>query len=151
MARSRRRRSRLRSSRGVTPSPSLSPRWDAPALSVGLKASRSRLDGRRAIFLGGMGGVPPISAGEPERLRRRPQAYSPTPSAKQTPRTRFRTLSAGLRMGTPSRVWFCLKRKIRREVLFALERAGYRGSGPGRRRPNDDRKYHRTVESSYGC
>lgn len=55
-------------------------------------------------------------------------------------------LSLGRMVARPSRVMFCVKRKIRKEVLFALRKAGYRGSGPGRRRT-----YRRTGDSSHGC
>lgn len=44
----------------------------------------------------------------------------------------------------PSRVRFCVQRGLRREVLFALARAGYSGSAP-------KREYKRTVNSNYGC
>lgn len=44
----------------------------------------------------------------------------------------------------PSRVKFCLERGQRREVLFALKKAGFRGSAPKRR-------YRRTANSNYGC
>lgn len=55
-------------------------------------------------------------------------------------------LSLGRMVARPSRVMFCVKRKIRKEVLFAFRKAGYRGSGPGRRRT-----YRRTGDSSHGC
>lgn len=51
----------------------------------------------------------------------------------------------------PTRVKFCTRRKERREVLFALDRAGYRGSGPGRSRHPDEPRYRRTEESNYTC
>lgn len=43
----------------------------------------------------------------------------------------------------PMRVRFCVQRKTRREVLFALRRAGYSGSAP--------RSYSRSANSNYGC
>lgn len=49
-----------------------------------------------------------------------------------------------LRMANPLRVLFCVRRKMRREVLFALRRAGYSGSAR-------KRHYHRSQESKYGC
>lgn len=49
-----------------------------------------------------------------------------------------------LPLKVPSRVRFCVQRKERRQVLFALERAGYRGSAP-------KRHYQRTQESQYRC
>lgn len=52
----------------------------------------------------------------------------------------------GRMVRNPKRVLFCVKRKIRREVLFAFRRAGFRGSGPGRRRT-----YRRNGNSSHGC
>lgn len=48
-------------------------------------------------------------------------------------------------LGTmPHRVGFCVRRKQRREVLFALGRAGYGGSAP-------KRHYRRNMNSNYGC
>lgn len=44
----------------------------------------------------------------------------------------------------PSRVQFCFERRQRREVLFALKRAGFRGSAP-------KKSYRRTANSNYGC
>lgn len=44
----------------------------------------------------------------------------------------------------PHRVKVCLRRKQRREVLFAFRRAGYSGSAP-------KRSYRRTANSFYGC
>lgn len=44
----------------------------------------------------------------------------------------------------PSRVKFCLARKSRREVLFAMGRAGFGGSAP-------KKHYRRTSNSNYGC
>lgn len=50
----------------------------------------------------------------------------------------------GLRYAAPKRVLLCVKRKIRKEVLFARNRAGYAGSA---------RKRHwiRNAGSQYGC
>lgn len=44
----------------------------------------------------------------------------------------------------PYRARVCVRRKQRREVLFAFRRAGYAGSAPKRR-------YRRTSYSKYGC
>lgn len=46
----------------------------------------------------------------------------------------------------PRRVAFCVRRFIRKEVLFAIRKAGFRGSGPGR-----DGRYRRTGDSAYRC
>lgn len=56
----------------------------------------------------------------------------------------------GLRFVSPRRVLVCVKRKIRREVLFAFAQAGFSGSGRGRWR-GLRRSYRRTAESRYGC
>lgn len=62
-----------------------------------------------------------------------------TPPAK--PRS---FLSLGqLSFRAPARVRVCVQRKARREVLFAFNRAGFRGSAPGR--------YRRTQDSQYSC
>lgn len=66
--------------------------------------------------------------------------------AKLTPYAALRQLQ----MMRPRRVLFCVRRAIRRGVLFALDLAGRPGSGPGRRRP-DGRLYRRTEESNYSC
>lgn len=44
----------------------------------------------------------------------------------------------------PSRVLFCVKRKRRRETLFALKKVGFRGSSP-------KKHYRRNANSNYGC
>lgn len=63
-----------------------------------------------------------------------------SPYAKQV----LRFLSWLPEVHIPSRVAFCVRRKQRREVLFALKRAGYSGSA---------RKGHwrRTAYSKYRC
>lgn len=48
-----------------------------------------------------------------------------------------------LAMRVPRHVLFCVRRKSRREVLFAYRRAGFSGSAP--------RRYRRTAESRYSC
>lgn len=54
--------------------------------------------------------------------------------------------AVGRMVRNPKRVLFCVKRKIRREVLFAFRKAGRSGSGPGRRG-----KYRRNGNSLHGC
>lgn len=54
--------------------------------------------------------------------------------------------SVGRMVAHPEKVGFCLKRKIKREVLFAFRLAGFKGSAPGRRRT-----YRRNDDSSHGC
>lgn len=51
---------------------------------------------------------------------------------------------AALQMQRPGRVGFCVRRKQRREFLFAAGVAGSRGVGRGR-------SWRRTAESSYRC
>lgn len=46
-----------------------------------------------------------------------------------------------LAMVSPRRVLFCLRRKIRREVIFAIRKNGRNGG----------RRYRRTQESQYAC
>lgn len=65
------------------------------------------------------------------------------PSAPRYSRAEGRTFDL-LRMLTPSRVRFCVQRKARREVLFALGRAGYSGSAPRSH-------YRRSGSSLYKC
>jgi len=48
-----------------------------------------------------------------------------------------------LRFTSPARVVLCVKRGIRREVLFAQKVAGFKGRSPG--------PYRRTQNSQYGC
>lgn len=54
--------------------------------------------------------------------------------------------SIGRMVAHPEKVGFCLKRRIRREVLFALKLSGFSGSGPGRRKT-----YVRNDDSQHGC
>lgn len=49
-----------------------------------------------------------------------------------------------LRMLAPRRVLFCLRRKVRKEVMFALKIAGRRGVGVGKR-------WRRTENSNWRC
>lgn len=99
---------------------------------------------RSAVYLDG------ISAGrKPNRVVRRPSGYFPFPfPAKHAVRRSeaMRLVSPLWRVELkrqPMRVRFCVQRKERREVLFALGRAGFSGSAPGR--------YRRVVSSNYGC
>lgn len=85
------------------------------------------------------------------RLQVRRQALSMPPRSRRSGgkskvMSRFYNPMHVLRMANPKRVTFCLKRRIRREVLFAFRNAGYRGSGPGRRG-----SYRRNGNSLYGC
>lgn len=49
-----------------------------------------------------------------------------------------------LRIMAPRRVLFCLRRKVRKEVMFALRIAGKRGVGAGKR-------WRRTENSQWRC
>lgn len=60
---------------------------------------------------------------------------APAPKPRPVPR---RIRIADLRSVNP---WICLKRKIRREILFALGKSGRNGG----------RRYRRDAFSSYGC
>lgn len=59
------------------------------------------------------------------------------------------SLFAGLR--APKRVLFCVRRKIRRESMFALRKIGFRGSSPGRRSKFNKKYYQRNYSSQYSC
>lgn len=50
---------------------------------------------------------------------------------------------ASLRVPVPRQAAFCVRRKLRREVMFAKHVAGRRGSAPG--------PYHRTADSHWTC
>lgn len=65
--------------------------------------------------------------------------YFPPPRAR-----RGAALSPGLSIRLPGRVRFCVQRAQRRQVLFALGRAGYSGSAP-------KRSYRRTQNSQWRC
>lgn len=56
----------------------------------------------------------------------------------------------GLSVRSPLRVLFCVRRKARREVLFAYSKAGFGGSSPGRR-DRSGRKYRRSASSAFSC
>lgn len=49
-----------------------------------------------------------------------------------------------LQIRVPRKAVFCVRRKSRREVLFALRRAGFRGSAP-------KRHYRRSQDSLWRC
>lgn len=59
------------------------------------------------------------------------------------------SLFAGLEVN--KRVLFCLRRKQRRESLFALRRVGFRGSSPGSRSQYNQKYYQRSGDSRYSC
>lgn len=52
----------------------------------------------------------------------------------------------GLYLRSPWKVHFCVQRKQRKEVLFALRKVGFRGSSPG-----SGGGYRRGGDSSYSC
>lgn len=76
----------------------------------------------------------------PRRLHRSPRVARP---ARLRNSVVFQSLHK-LQMRAPSRVLFCLRRKQRKEVLFARGVAGRRGVGRGRR-------WRRTGDSAYSC
>lgn len=86
---------------------------------------------------------PNVALVYPGGRRRRPQvlAKPPLTSVKSLRRKPRRVLEALL--GDP-RVSFCAKRKERREVLFAMKRAGYRGSVK-------KKSWRRTFNSQWRC
>lgn len=51
-------------------------------------------------------------------------------------------LASGIQL--PKQTLICVRRKQRRETLFAINRAGFSGSAP-------KRHYHRTDDSYYSC
>jgi len=55
-----------------------------------------------------------------------------------------RWMPPGLSIEVPKRVRFCVARKVRRGVLFALRKAGYSGSGP-------KKHYRRDAKSQWRC
>lgn len=76
---------------------------------------------------------------QPEILRM-PSRRLAKPSSKYRSALQDVSFTVG---NLPSRVGFCMRRKARREVLFALKRAGFRGSASG--------SYRRNMFSRYGC
>lgn len=96
--------------------------------------------------------LPPVYLSPRERaegLRRLPPASSRRlvrfmwRSPVEVRRTRLFDLPYGLSIRAPLKVRFCLRRKERREVLFAKRKVGYRGSSPG--------PYRRTANSQWRC
>lgn len=63
------------------------------------------------------------------------------PPAKPLLPLRSRGVWSALRMLSPRRVLFCLRRRIRREVIFAVRKNGRNGG----------RVYRRRVDSQYSC
>lgn len=128
------------------------PVWDAaPAESTPLPSHGSTTES--GPFL-----VPAARAGwthsdrlltvSPRRIRRVLRAF-PSGTPKHAPRTRQIALywpRIGVGISTPSRVYFCVKRKQRREVLFARKVAGHFRRSPGR-----GGSYRRTQSSYYRC
>lgn len=91
----------------------------------------------------------------PLQVRRQPLARPTLSTGSRNVRFRFSSPFArqyaqlraiGSMVRLPEKVSFCVKRKVRRAVLFAFRRAGYSGSGPGRRR-----SYRRNSDSLHGC
>lgn len=68
---------------------------------------------------------------------------SAPPRVRAGERRRVPVLPRSLAFRSPQRVNRCIRRKDRREVLFALNRAGYSGSTRG--------PYRRTFYSNYSC
>lgn len=62
--------------------------------------------------------------------------YSPRVSAKRvvSPRGVIAPSMEKIAFARPDRIWVCVRRKIRREVLHALDLTKRRGSGGGRKR-----------------
>lgn len=89
----------------------------------------------------------------PSRPLQRPAAQrrffpSGTPRQRVTPRPRPLPVSPwGLQIRLPGRVFFCVRRKIRREVLFGLGISGHNK----RKSPGRGGSYRRTQSSSYRC
>lgn len=76
-------------------------------------------------------------------LARPGQVLSPLRPRSESRGRELRPPMYQLRMSAPSRSSFCHRRKERRQVLFAIRRAGYSGSAPG--------PYRRTQDSQYSC
>lgn len=120
--------------------------FDTP--SVSLPRGSYRVDERDVLY------APAFDAVylEGAKLGRTRHISSPTvisyrfPLAKRVFGRAVRS-KVGLRsllVSMPSRVRFCVQRAQRREVLFAMRRAGYAGSAPKGR-------YRRNAFSSYRC
>lgn len=122
---SRRSRRRIASPGGpyISPSQRLPRRFDNPVV-VGAAGARS-----------------PLLPGQTSSLLSR--VYEVPVRKLVTPRQNFSELKK-LQISAPSRALFCVRRKQRKEVLFALGRAGFRGSAP-------KKHYRRTQDSQYRC
>lgn len=85
----------------------------------------------------------------PRRLRRVLRAYpSGTPRGPVKNRSTARLVSPwGLLIRAPERVAFCIRRKMRRRVMFAFRFAGLNR----RRSPGRGGSYRRTQSSSWRC
>lgn len=84
---------------------------------------------------------------ERARQRKPTQLFVSLPAKRAKHFVGTRLVSPSVRIDSaafPSRVLFCVRRKQRRETLFAIRRAGYSGSAP-------KRHYYRKLTSSYGC
>lgn len=123
-------------------------------LSYGANRARNRLpraqervqrtlrSARLALLFGGGSVNPPPPLAKPVL-----QLNLPRKRLVVSPRTRkFKDPLRVLKMEHPRRVLFCVRRKARKEVLFAHSKVGYRGSSPGRRRT-----YRRTGNSAFRC
>lgn len=86
----------------------------------------------------------PLGVFTPSPRRFLGRVWSPPAPPRRFPRQRSFTGLRTLQIRVPPRVKFCIQRKERREVLFALGRAGFRGSAPKRR-------YRRTQNSQWRC
>lgn len=69
-----------------------------------------------------------------------------SPTKRAFSKARYYNKLGALAIAAPSRVQFCVRRKVRREVLFAIRKVGRSGSSPGRYR-----RYRRTGDSRYSC
>lgn len=54
-------------------------------------------------------------------------------------------------MSMPRRTLDCVRRKSRKEALFAMRLIGFRGSSPGTRSQYTGKYYRRTASSQYRC
>lgn len=94
-------------------------------------------------------GRSPITAYHPWRVHGLVPWRAPI-FAKQSSSRLNRLLSIS-RVRVPFYARFCIERRIRREVLFAIGKAGFSGSGAGSRRKGLWRTYRRTNSSQFSC
>lgn len=94
-------------------------------------------------------GRSPITAYHYSRLHGSVAQKAPV-YAKQSSSSLNRLLSVS-RVRVPFNALFCVKRRIRREVLHALGKVGFSGSSSGSRRKGGRRSYRRTVSSQFSC